>query len=134
MGVTCLRHSVIHMRNRVAAAGALPSHGFYTSDAFVGQVEGCFQPRLPGGVGAAAHPKDESGGGVPLGALRRVRELGKGGFGRVIEVELPRDASWSIWGAYGAAQATTCLHQWRLDTQRRMHARTDSRIQPRALR
>mmetsp|Transcript_57345 Transcript_57345/g.153607 ORF Transcript_57345/g.153607 Transcript_57345/m.153607 type:complete len:1184 (-) Transcript_57345:33-3584(-) len=33
--------------------------------------------------------QDERNTGVPLGALRRVRELGRGGFGRVIEVELP---------------------------------------------
>jgi len=40
---------------------------------------------------------DDNSGSVPLGALRRVRELGRGGFGRVIEVELPRDAASSIW-------------------------------------
>jgi len=32
---------------------------------------------------------DQRVGGVPLGALQRVKELGRGGFGRVIEVELP---------------------------------------------
>lgn len=41
--------------------------------------------------------EDESGGSVPLGALRRVRELGRGGFGRVIEVELPQDAASTFW-------------------------------------
>eukprot|EP00913_Durusdinium_trenchii_P030178 g28277.t1 len=41
---------------------------------------------------------------VPLGALRRVRELGRGGFGRVIEVELPRDAASSIWRRPRSAQ------------------------------
>jgi len=34
---------------------------------------------------------------VPLGALRRVRELGRGGFGRVIEVELPLGGTSSLW-------------------------------------
>eukprot|EP00435_Cladocopium_sp_Y103_P021371 s4067_g5.t1 len=43
-------------------------------------------------------------GKVPLGALRRVRELGRGGFGRVIEVELPRDAASSIWRSPKTAQ------------------------------
>eukprot|EP00434_Breviolum_minutum_P016150 symbB.v1.2.014231.t1/scaffold1035.1/size234022/7 len=38
------------------------------------------------------------------GALRRVRELGRGGFGRVIEVELPRDAASSIWRTPKTAQ------------------------------
>lgn len=33
------------------------------------------------------------GAGVQIGMLRRVGELGKGGFGRVIEVELPRSAT-----------------------------------------
>jgi len=36
---------------------------------------------------------DQRGCGVPLGALQRVKELGRGGFGRVIEVELPRSNS-----------------------------------------
>eukprot|EP00931_Biecheleriopsis_adriatica_P006124 TRINITY_DN107580_c0_g1_i1.p1 TRINITY_DN107580_c0_g1~~TRINITY_DN107580_c0_g1_i1.p1 ORF type:complete len:1225 (+),score=206.47 TRINITY_DN107580_c0_g1_i1:29-3703(+) len=41
--------------------------------------------------------EDDSCSSVPLGALRRVRELGRGGFGRVIEVQLPRDAASTFW-------------------------------------
>jgi len=42
--------------------------------------------------------QDERNTGVPLGALRRVKELGRGGFGRVIEVELPAaQRSSSLW-------------------------------------
>lgn len=34
---------------------------------------------------------------VPLGALRKVEEIGKGGFGRVVKVELPSDMGGGLW-------------------------------------
>ncbi|CAJ1421536.1 unnamed protein product [Effrenium voratum] len=53
--------------------------------------------KAAGPLGRRALAREDNSGSVPLGALRRVRELGRGGFGRVIEVELPRDAASSIW-------------------------------------
>lgn len=44
---------------------------------------------------------DDAGSSVPLGALRRVRELGRGGFGRVIEVELPHQPSTNFFRTPG---------------------------------
>jgi len=44
-----------------------------------------------------ARPDEDASNGVPISALRRVRELGKGGFGHVIEVELPVQPSKSWW-------------------------------------
>eukprot|EP00927_Polykrikos_kofoidii_P047255 TRINITY_DN4137_c0_g1_i1.p1 TRINITY_DN4137_c0_g1~~TRINITY_DN4137_c0_g1_i1.p1 ORF type:complete len:1167 (-),score=169.73 TRINITY_DN4137_c0_g1_i1:98-3598(-) len=40
---------------------------------------------------------DSLKGGVPLLALRPVQALGKGGFGKVIEVEVPADATGTFW-------------------------------------
>lgn len=60
--------------------------------------------KAAGPLGRRALMREENSGSVPLGALRRVRELGRGGFGRVIEVELPRDAASSIWRSPKRAQ------------------------------
>ncbi|CAK8991970.1 Probable serine/threonine-protein kinase DDB_G0277449 [Durusdinium trenchii] len=60
--------------------------------------------KAAGPLGRRALMHEENSGSVPLGALRRVRELGRGGFGRVIEVELPRDAASSIWRRPRSAQ------------------------------
>lgn len=60
--------------------------------------------KAAGPLGRRALMREENSGSVPLGALRRVRELGRGGFGRVIEVELPRDAASSIWRSPKTAQ------------------------------
>lgn len=41
--------------------------------------------------------RTDSASQVPLGALKIMGELGKGGFGRVIKVELPRDMGGGLW-------------------------------------
>eukprot|EP00811_Abedinium_folium_P023412 NODE_3297_length_2057_cov_7.360622.p1 GENE.NODE_3297_length_2057_cov_7.360622~~NODE_3297_length_2057_cov_7.360622.p1 ORF type:complete len:568 (+),score=192.64 NODE_3297_length_2057_cov_7.360622:73-1704(+) len=58
-------------------------------------VSGLIISRTAGAVArrVLSRQDESSASPVPLGALRRVRELGKGSFGRVIEVELPTEGN-----------------------------------------
>jgi len=54
-------------------------------------VSGLVFSRGAGLLARCVLSRETDGGTVPLGALKKVGELGKGGFGKVIEVELPAE-------------------------------------------
>jgi serine/threonine protein kinase len=60
-------------------------------------VSGLVFSRAAGLLARKVLSRNDDDGQVPIGALRKIGELGKGGFGHVIEVELPNQKFGQFW-------------------------------------